>query len=138
MMNVSDDTVRELLGSAKTIAVVGASPDPVRPSHEVAAYLQRAGYHIVPVNPTVEALLGEKSYSSVRDIPFSVDIVDIFRKPEQVLPIVEDSINKGVKTIWMQEEVVNREAYDRAVAAGLNVIMNKCILKIHRSLIGGR
>jgi predicted CoA-binding protein len=116
------------------IAVVGLSDKPDRPSHGVAAYMQSAGYRIIPVNPAVKEVLGEKSYSSLKEIPENVDLVDVFRKPEAVPEIVEDAIAIGAKAVWMQEGVVHNAAADRARAAGLQVVMDRCILKEHRRI----
>jgi len=126
--------VAAILGEARTIAVVGLSARRFRPSHGVAEYLQRAGYRIIPVNPKIAEVLGERSYASLDEVPEPVDIVDIFRRPEHVPEIVEAAIRKGAKTIWMQEGVVHEEAARRAESAGLAVIMDRCILKEHRRL----
>jgi len=126
--------VAAILGEARTIVVVGLSARRFRPSHGVAEYLQRAGYRIIPVNPKIAEVLGERSYASLDEVPEPVDIVDIFRRPEHVPAIVEAAIRKGAKTIWMQEGVVHEEAARRAESAGLAVIMDRCILKEHRRL----
>jgi hypothetical protein len=126
--------VAAILGEARTIAVVGLSARRFRPSHGVAEYLQRAGYRIIPVNPKIAEVLGERSYASLDEVPEPVDIVDIFRRPEHVPEIVEAAIRKGAKTIWMQEGVVHEEAARRAESAGLAVIMDRCILKEHKRL----
>ena len=126
--------VAAILGEARTIAVVGLSARRFRPSHGVAEYLQRAGYRIIPVNPKITEVLGERSYASLDEVPEPVDIVDIFRRPEHVPEIVEAAIRKGAKAIWMQEGVVHEEAARRAESAGLAVIMDRCILKEHKRL----
>ena len=126
--------VAAILGEARTIVVVGLSARRFRPSHGVAEYLQRAGYRIIPVNPKIAEVLGERSYASLDEVPEPVDIVDIFRRPEHVPAIVEAAIRKGAKTIWMQEGVVHEDAARRAESAGLAVIMDRCILKEHRRL----
>jgi len=126
--------IAEILGASHTIAVVGLSAKRFRPSHGVAEYMQRAGYRIIPVNPNVSEVLGEKCYATLDAVPDAVDIVDIFRRSEHVPEIVEAAIRKGAKTIWMQEGVVNEEAARRAESAGLTVIMDRCILKDHRRL----
>jgi uncharacterized protein len=126
--------IAEILGEARTIAVVGLSAKRSRPSHGVAEYLQRVGYRIIPVNPNIAEALGEKSYASLDTVPEPVDIVDIFRRAEHVPAIVEAAIRKGAKTIWMQEGVVHEEAARRAESAGLAVVMDRCILKDHRRL----
>ncbi len=124
--------VAGILHSARTIAVVGLSGKRFRPSYGVAEYLQRAGYKIIPVNPQESVVLGEKCYPDLDSAPGPIDIVDIFRKPEFVPEIVEAAIRKGAKVIWMQEGVGHEEAARRAEAAGLEVIMDRCILKDHR------
>lgn len=119
----------------KTIAVVGLSDKPDRPSHTVPAYLQEQGYRIIPVNPMIEAVLGEKAYPSLRDIPEPVEVVDIFRRAEDVLPIVEDAIAIGAKVVWMQAGIVNEEAAALAKEAGLTVVMDTCIGATHQALV---
>ncbi|HWB87088.1 MAG TPA: CoA-binding protein [Bryobacteraceae bacterium] len=126
--------IADVLHSARTVAVVGLSGKRYRPSYGVAEYLKRAGYHIIPVNPGETQVLGEKAYPDLDSIPESVDIVDIFRRPEFVPEIVEAAIRKGAKVIWMQEGVVNEEAARRAQEAGITVFMDRCILKDHRRL----
>jgi uncharacterized protein len=122
---------KQILTSYRTIAVVGLSPDPGKPSYEVASYLKRAGYRIIPVNPSCQEVLGERCYASLADIPEPFEIVDIFRRSEFVPEIVEQAIGKGAKVIWMQEGVVHQEAAERAEAAGLSVVMDHCMLKEH-------
>jgi predicted CoA-binding protein len=124
--------ITELLKTAKTIAVVGLSSSPLRPSYGVAAYLQTHGYRIIPVNPTIKGALGEKAYPSLRDVPEKIDIVDIFRRPENVPPVVDDAIAIGAPAIWMQETVIHEEAAEKARQAGIFVLMDLCILKEHR------
>ena len=126
--------IPEILKSSRTIAVVGLSSNPMRPSNGVAAYLQRAGYRVIPVNPNESEVLGEKCYARLEDVPEKIDVVDIFRRPECVPEIVESAIRVGAHTIWMQEGVVNHEAAERARAAGLEVVMDRCTLKEHRKL----
>ena len=123
-----------ILHSCHTIAVVGLSGRRFRPSYGVSEYMQKAGYRIIPVNPKESQILGEKCYPDLESIPDAVDIVDIFRRSEFVPEIVEAAIRKGAKVIWMQEGVVHEEAARRAEAAGLTVIMDRCILKDHRRL----
>ncbi len=125
------DQIADVLSSAKTIAVVGVSDNPMRPSYGVAAYLQHHGYRIIPVNPGVESVLGEKSYASLLDVPEKIDIVDIFRCSENVPPIVEQAIQIKVPVIWMQETVVHEEAANKAREKGIVVVMDRCILKEH-------
>ena len=127
--------IAEILKTARTIAVVGLSPKRYRPSYGVAEYMQKAGYRIIPVNPRESQLLGERCYPDLESIPEPVDIVDIFRRSEFVPEIVEAAIRKGAKVIWMQEGVVHEDAARRAEAAGLQVVMDRCILKDHRRLV---
>jgi uncharacterized protein len=124
-----------LLRNAKTIAVVGLSSRRSRPSYGVSEYMQSSGYRIIPVNPNETEILGEKAYASLDEVPGPVDIVDIFRRPEGVPEIVDAAIRIGARGIWMQEGVVHEEAAARARAAGLEVIMDKCILKEHRKML---
>jgi len=127
------DPITEILQRARTIAVVGLSNDPLRPSHGVAAYLQTQGYRIVPVNPQIESALGEKSYSSLLDVPEKIDIVDIFRRPEFVEEVVDQAIQLKIPAVWMQEEVIHEKAAQKARAAGIFVVMDRCILVEHRA-----
>ena len=127
-------TEKEILKSSRTIAVVGLSPKPDRPSYRVACYLQKQGYKIIPVNPTTKEILGEPSYPDLSSIPEPVDVVDIFRRPEEMPAIVEEAIKKGVKAVWMQEGVINEEAATRAKDAGLLVVMDRCMLKEYQKL----
>ena len=128
------DELRDILKATKTIVVVGLSDKPDRPSHTIPAYLQRQGYRIIPVNPNLSEVLGEKTYASLRDIPEPVDVVEIFRRAEDVPPIVEDAIAIGAKVVWMQLGIVNEEAAARARAAGLTVVMDTCMGATHRRL----
>jgi len=128
--------IPELLNSARTIAVVGLSSNPMRPSNGVSAYMQRAGYRIIPVNPNETEVLGEKSYPRLEEVPEKIDIVDIFRRSEAVPEIMESAIRIGAKAVWMQEDVINEDAAERGRAAGLDVVMDRCILKEHRKLRG--
>src|SRR5437763_3280442 len=125
------DPITELLKRSKTIAVVGLSSSPLRPSHGVAAYMQSQGYRILPVNPEISEALGEKSYPSLAEVPEKIDIVDIFRRSEFVPEIVDEAIKLRVPVIWMQEGVVHEAAAEKACKAGLFVVMDKCILKAH-------
>jgi hypothetical protein len=126
--------IAEILRVGRTIAVVGLSAKRYRPSYGVAEYMQRAGYRIIPVNPHETEVLGEKCYPDVESVPEPIDIVDIFRRSEFVPEIVEAAIRKGAKVVWMQEGVVHEEAARRAREAGLEVVMDRCILKDHRRL----
>ncbi len=118
------DLVERILTETKTIAVVGLSPNVERDSNRVSRYLKEVGYRIIPVNPAVSEVLGEKSYPDLKSIPEPVDMVDIFRRSELVGPVVDEAIEVGAKFIWMQDGVINQEAADRATAAGIPVIMN--------------
>lgn len=132
--NASSGEIRKILTSVKTIAVVGLSDKKDRPSFHVAAYLQAAGYRIFPVNPMISEVLGEKAYPNLKSIPEPVDVVDIFRKPEDVPGIVEEAAAVKAKVVWMQEGIVNNAAAETARKAGLQVVMNKCMLKEHAKL----
>lgn len=127
------DPIADLLRKAKTIAVVGLSSNPLRPSHGVSAYMQSHGYRIIPVNPQIEECLGEKSYGSLLDVPEKIDIVDIFRRPEFVEEIVDQAIQLKVSAIWMQEEIIHEQAAEKGRKAGIFVVMDRCILKEHRA-----
>ena len=127
------DQIAQLLKSAKTIAVVGLSSSPLRPSHGVAAYMQLQGYRIIPVNPEIRGALGERAYRSLLDVPEKIDIVNIFRRSEFVPEVVEQAIQLGVPAIWMQEGVMHQEAAAKARRAGIFVVMDLCILKEHRA-----
>jgi len=122
------------LNQFRTVAVVGLSPDPSRPSHRVATYLARQGYEVIPVNPHAREILGKPSYPDLSSIPEVVEVVDIFRRSEEVMPIVDEAIKIGAKAVWMQEGVINEEAASKARDAGLLVVMNKCMYKEHRRL----
>lgn len=130
-------SIAELLKTSRVIAVVGLSNRRFRPSYGVAEYMQRNGYRIIPVNPLVEAVLGEKCYPDLESVPERVDIVDIFRRPEFVPEIVDAAVRIGARAVWMQEGVVDEEAAEKARAAGLEVVMDRCILKDHRRLVFG-
>lgn len=127
-------------GEIKTIAVVGLSPNPAKPSYQVARYLQSVGFRVIPVNPKETEILGEKSYPDLASIPpeIEVDLVDIFRRPEEVEPVVAQAVARGVKRIWMQEGVVNEKAAALARAAGAEVVMDRCLMKEHRRLAGSQ
>jgi len=130
------DQIADLLRKAKTIAVVGLSNSPLRPSHGVSAYMQSQGYRIIPVNPEISDALGEDSYATLLDIPDKIDIVDIFRRPEFVDEIVDQAIQLKVPAVWMQETVINERAAEKARQAGIFVVMDRCILKEHRQRFG--
>jgi|SRR5579864_20245 len=130
------DPIRDLLSRAKTIAVVGLSDSPLRPSHGVSAYMQAHGYKIIPVNPRIREALGEKSYPSLREAPEKIDIVNIFRRAEFVEEIVDQAIQLKIPAVWMQEEVINERAAEKARKAGMFVAMDLCILKEHKARFG--
>jgi len=134
------DPIYELLSRAKTIAVVGLSDSPLRASHGVSVYMQAAGYKIIPVNPQIAGALGEKSYPSLLDVPREVaqkiDLVDVFRRPEYVDEIVEQAIQLKIPAIWLQEDVINERAAEKARKAGMFVVMDRCVLKEHRARFG--
>ena len=133
-MNSPDrsDEIGSLLERARTIAVVGLSDSPLRPSHGVSAYMQHHGYRIIPVNPNIKGALGEKAVASLRDIKDKVDIVDVFRRSENVPEVVDEAIKLGVSAIWMQEGVIHEAAARKARDAGIFVVMDRCILKEHQ------
>lgn len=127
------DPIADLLRHSKTIAVVGLSDNPMRPSHGVSAYMQSHGYRIIPVNPNVKECLGEKAYPSLGDVREKIDIVDIFRRSEFVEEVVDQAIQLKVPAIWMQEDVIHERAAEKARKAGIFVVMDRCILKEHRA-----
>jgi predicted CoA-binding protein len=127
------DPIADLLQRSKTIAVVGLSNSPMRPSYGVSAYMQSNGYRIIPVNPKIKDALGETAYASLLDVPEKVDIVNIFRRPEFVEEIVDQAIQLKIPAIWMQEEVINQKGAEKGRKAGIFVIMDRCILKEHRA-----
>ena len=127
------DPITEILRRSKTIAVVGLSCNPLRPSHGVSAYMQSHGYRIIPVNPNIEECLGEKAYRSLFEVPEKIDIVNVFRRSEYVDEVVEQAIQCKVPVVWMQEEVINERAAEKARKASIFVLMDRCILKEHRA-----
>jgi len=133
--NATTEEIKAILKNYKKVAMVGLSDKPDRPSYHVAEYLQNHGYAVIPVNPMIQTWKGLKSYPDLRTIAGGVEIVDVFRKPTDVPAIVDEAIYMGAKVIWMQEGIVHNEAADRARAAGLQVVMNKCMLKEHRLLV---
>jgi len=128
---MNDSELKQLLQNTRTIAVVGLSEKPDRPSHHVAAYLQSVGFRVIPVNPSVLSILGERSYPTLYDIPEPVDMVDVFRRSDAVPAIAQEAIAIGAKSLWLQEGVIHQEAAAMAKAAGLQVVMDRCILKEH-------
>ena len=127
------DVIRKMLGM-KTIAVVGLSEDPMKPSHYVSAYMQQHGYRIFPVNPALNGaeVLGEKSYASLAELPVKPDVVNVFRLPKAIPPIVDEMLALGLKNIWVQQGIVNLEAAKGAEAGGIQVVMDRCIMVEHR------
>lgn len=131
-----DQMMKDILSSAKTIASVGLSSNPAKESFGIAAYLKAQGYRVIPVNPTTAEVFGEKSYPDLESVPEKIDVVQVFRKPEDVPPVVDSAIKVGAKAVWMQEGIVNEEAAEKARAAGLQVVMDACMRVSHRRLIG--
>lgn len=134
-MLTQDDELKNLLTMAKTIAVVGASPKPWRDSGAIAEFLMKKGYTVYPVNPNYEEILGVKSYPDLKSIPGKIDIVDIFRNPDDVEPVIDEAIAVGAKSVWMQLGVVNNAAAHKAEKAGLDVVMDRCIAVEHRAVM---
>jgi len=135
--NPPSQEIREILSRCRTIAVVGLSPKESRDSNRVARYLMDQGYEVVPVNPGQTAILGKTCYRSLADIPFQVDMADLFLNPDRVPPVVDQAIDKGVHVIWMQLGIVHNRAAEKARQAGLQVVMNRCILQEHKRLSQG-
>lgn len=131
-----DQMMKDILLSAKTIASVGLSSNQQKESYWIVSYLKDQGYRVIPVNPTADEILGEKSYPDLESVPEKIDVVQVFRKPEDVMPVVESAIKAGAKVVWMQEGIVNEEAAQRAREAGLQVVMDACMRVTHRRLIG--
>jgi predicted CoA-binding protein len=127
----SSQTIKRILDECRTIAVVGLSSNPMRPSHGVARYMQRAGYRIIPVNPYETVVLDEKAYPALNDVPEPFDLVDVFRRSDQAGAAVDEAIRLGAKAVWLQEGVIDQAAAKRAHAAGLLVVMDRCWLKEH-------
>src|SRR5215510_3738908 len=132
--NPSDDELRTLLTNARTIAMVGASSNPEKPSHGIMQRLQRVGYRVIPVNPREPEVLGERTYPSLTDVPIPVDSVDVFRRPEDTPAIADDAVKIGAKALWLQEGIANEDAAARAKAGGLMVVMDACIGATHSML----
>lgn len=130
------NTLSGILRDCRTIAVVGLSAEVQRPSHEVAEYLQANGYRVVPVNPKYSEVLGETCYPDLKSIPFAIDLVDVFRRPQDCVPIAEDAVAIGAKVLWLQLGVLNEEAQRLAAAAGLTVVADRCIKIEHARLCG--
>ena len=132
MKTTATDEIGELLKRTKTIAVVGLSDSPLRPSYGVSAYMQSHGYKIIPVNPSIKGSLGEKAVASLAEVEEKIDMVDVFRRSEYVPELVDEAIRLKVPAIWLQEDVIHEEAAEKARKAGIFVVMDKCILKEHR------
>jgi uncharacterized protein len=128
------EIIEEMLGRGepRTIAVVGLSDIPVKPSHYVSEYMQQHGYRILPVNPALTEVLGEKCYGSLSDLPVKPDVVNVFRLPKAIPAIVDEMLTLGLKNIWVQQGIVNNEAAERAEQGGMNVVMDRCIMVEHR------
>ena len=135
-ISTQPDAIRKLLQDARTIAIVGLSAKADRPSNEVAHRLQRAGYTIIPVNPAYEEVLGQKCYPSLHEVPGKIDLVDVFRKPAEVMAVVDEAIAVGAGSVWLQLGVIAPAAADKAAAAGLKVVSDRCTKIEHRRLIG--
>jgi hypothetical protein len=136
-MTINDDReLKEILKSVKTVASVGVSSNDEKPGYWIFHYLLQQGYKMIPVNPTATEILGQKVYPDLASIPDKVDVVQVFRKPEDVPPVVEAAIQVGAKVVWMQEGVVNEQAAQKAEEAGLKVVMNRCMMKTHQRLMG--
>ena len=131
-----DQMMKDILLSAKTIASVGLSSNQQKESYWIVSYLRDQGYRIIPVNPTADEILGEKAYPDLESVPEKIDVVQVFRKPEDVPPVVDSAIKIGAKAVWMQEGIVNEEAAQKARQAGLQVVMDACMRVTHRRLIG--
>ena len=134
MSQIESDRITEVLKTAKTIAVVGLTDSPLRPSYSVSLYMKSQGYNIIPVNPKISDWMGKKAYASLLDVPEKIDIVNVFRRPDAVPEVVEQAIQIKAPVIWMQEGVVHEQAAERARQAGIFVIMDLCILKENRQL----
>ena len=131
-MKINDpETIKKILDDCRTIAVVGLSSDPRRPSNDVASYMQRRGYRIIPVNPNETEVLGEKAYSALADVLEKIDLVDIFRRSDAAGQAVDEAIAVGAKAVWLQDGVIDNEAAQRALNAGLLVVMDRCWLRDH-------
>jgi predicted CoA-binding protein len=134
----SDQTMKDILLATRTIASVGLSSNTEKESYWIVSYLKEQGYYVIPVNPTATEILGEKAYPDLESVPEKIDVVQVFRKSEDVPPIVDDAIRVGAKVVWMQEGIVNEEAAQKAREAGLQVVMDACMRATHRRLIGER
>lgn len=133
----NDSELKQILTTVKTVASVGVSSNPEKPSYGIFEYLSEAGYRMIPVNPTAPEILGKPTYPDLNSIPLKVDVVQVFRKPEDVPPVVDQAIQIGASVVWMQEGIVNHEAAAQAEKAGLKVVMDRCMMKTHQRLLGG-
>lgn len=133
---MTDEQLKRILEGARVVATVGLSANPGKPSHAIPRYLMEQGYRVIPVNPTITEVLGEKAYAELTDIPDKVDVVQLFRPSEAVPPFVDQAIQIGAKVVWMQEGISNEDAAATARAAGLEVVMDRCMKVEHRRLIG--
>lgn len=138
MSTTDDEGIKAILRSTRTIASVGLSDNPRRAAAGIGQYLRAQGYRVIPVNPTAERILGEKAYPDLLSVPEQVDVVQVFRRPEDVPPIVEQAIEIGAKVVWLQQGIVNEQAAKAAEAAGLQVVMDRCMMQEHIRLIGMR
>ncbi|MCL7402058.1 MAG: CoA-binding protein [Thaumarchaeota archaeon] len=135
---LSDDEIKKILEEYKIIAVVGMSKDPLKPGHYVPKFLIKHGYKVIPVNPTVDEVLGLKSYPSLIDVPEDVEVVDVFRRPEYTPEVAEEAVKKKAKVLWLQEGIYNPQAVQIAKLGGLTVVWNRCMMKEHNRLIGSK
>ena len=133
----NDQMMKDILLSAKTVASVGLSSNRMKESYGIVEYLKGQGYRIIPVNPTAAEILGEKAYPDLESVPEEIDVVQVFRRPEDVPPVVDSAIKVGAKVVWMQEGVVHEAAARRAREVGMEVVMDRCMMKEHRKLTGG-
>ncbi len=134
---MNDAQIKQILETSHTIATVGCSTNPAKPSHTIPRYLKQHGYRVIPVNPSASEILGEKSYPDLLSIPDKVDVVQLFRPSDQVLPFVQQAIEIGAKVVWMQEGISNQAAARLAEAAGLQVVMDRCMMVAHQTLMRG-
>ena len=135
MNDMTDEQLKNILRSSKTIASIGLSADETKDSFAVGVYLQRAGYHVVPINPKADHILGQKVYRDLASVPQQVDVVQMFRPAAEAMGIIDQAIAKGAKVVWMQEGIANEEAAAKGRAAGLQVVMDKCMMQTHRRLL---
>lgn len=135
---LSDEEIRKILEEYKVVAVVGMSKDPMKPGHYVPKFLIKQGYRIIPVNPTVDEVLGLKSYPSLMDVPENIEVVDVFRRPEHVPEVAEQAVKKKAKVLWLQEGIYSPQAVEIAKKGGLTVVWNRCIMKEHNRLMGSK